>query len=428
MDVSNQVDIFSKVDVVLSLKDVSRGLKLAHDRVSADRVFQLSEAVESGKHADLWSTVDVHRIIDSNTIIEGLNKHPANNRIIFRFELARNLLVLAPLLVSWFYISLALNAYGKLTATGPDLTGGTFIYLWQHNFGGNLAGIFSLSVMAGIDALLLLAVLICTFLVFYLSNKREQAHEELRFKLNHALAGAEFSLASYKWQQPTNVTDDLKYIVEQFEGQTTQIMRRIEVVSSVQGQQANIFGNVSERLRVLTEAMHKDFAVLATLSGSLNRLPVELEKSFGPLQAAIGGAEQNTSILVKLADEVLRQLNETVIDQKKTMQEQKDTGLTIYQLLAKMEDIVQTNQATAAGQKQIAQQVQTSLAEIVKQQSEFSQFTSQLQDSQKEIEANAHSTAVNIVKVSNELERCLKELDKYTYSMADLVHRVVEKL
>lgn len=428
MDLSNNVDIFNKVDVASSLKDVSRNLKLAHDQVSASRFFQLSEAVEFGKHADLWSTVNIYRIIDSNIIIEGLNKHPANNRIIFRLELARNLLVFAPLLISWFYISLAMNAYGKLTASGPDLTGETFVYLWQHNFGGNLAGIFSLSIMAGIDSLLLLAVLVCTFLVFYLANRREQAHEKLRFELNHALAGAEFCLASHKWQQPTNVADDLKYITEQFERQTTQIMGRIEMVSSVQGQQANIFGNVSERLRILAEAIHKDFAVLATLSGTLNRLPVELEKTFSPLQATIGRSEQNTAILVKRADEALQQLNETVAGQKRTLQEQKDAGLTIYHLLAKIEGIMQDNRATAAGQKQIAQQVQASIAEIVKQQGEFSQFTSQLQKSHKEIEASAHSTTINIIKVSNELERCLKELDGYTYSMADLVHRVVERL
>ncbi len=428
MDVSNKVDIFNKVDVASSLKEVSRDLEFAHDQVSASRVFQLSEVVESGKRADLWSTVNIYRIIDSNTIIEGLNKHPANNRIIFRFELARNLLVFTPLLVSWFYISLAMNAYGKLTASGPDLTGETFIYLWQHNFGGNLAGIFSLSAMAGIDALLLLAVLVCTFLVFYLANKQEQEHERLRFKLNQALAGAEFCLASHKWQQPTNVADDLKHIVEQFERQTTQIMGRIEVMSSVQGQQTSIFGNVSERLRVLVEVMHKDFAVLATLSGVINRLPVELEKTFGPLQATIERSEQNTCRLIKQADEALQQLNEAAIGQKRTLQEQKDSGLTIYHLLAKIEGIVQDNRATAAGQKQIAQQVQASIEEIVKQQSEFSQFTSQLQRSQKEIEANSHSTAISIVKVYNEFERCLKELDGYTYSMADLVQRIAERL
>src|SRR6185312_491510 len=233
MDLFNKVDIFNKADVASSLKDLARDLELAHDRISADRVAQLSEVVASGKKADLWSTVDIYRIIDANTIIEGLNKHPANNRLTFRLEMARNLLIFAPLLLSWFYISLAMNAYGKLTASGPDLTGETFIYLWQHNFGGNLAGIFSLSVMAGLDALLLLVVLVCTFLVFHLTNERTQAYEKLRFKLNHALAGADFCLASHKWQQPTNVADDLKYIAEQFEKQTTLILGRIEVVSSI---------------------------------------------------------------------------------------------------------------------------------------------------------------------------------------------------
>jgi hypothetical protein len=428
MDVSNKVDIFSRADIAAALKDVSKDLKLAHDPVSAERVFQLSEAVESGKHADLWSTVNIYRVIDSHAIIEGLNKHPANKRVIFRVELARNLLVFTPLLVSWFYISLAMNAYGKLTASGPDLTGETFIYFWQHNFGGNLAGIFSLSMMAGIDAALLLAVLVCTFLVFYLENKREQELEKLRFKLNHALAGAEFCLASHKWQQPTSVADSLRRIVEQFERQATQVMGRVEVVSNLQGQQATIFGNASERLRIFAEAMHKDFTVLATLSGALNRLPVELEKTFGPLQATIGRTEQHTGILAMRADEALQQLNETVVSQKRTLQEQSEAGLTIYQLLAKIEGAVQDNRIMAAGQKQIAQQVQSSLAEIVKQQGEFSQFTGQLQKVQKDIETGAYSMAENIIKVSDELERCLKELNSYTYSMADLVHRVVEKL
>ncbi len=428
MDVSNKVDIFNKAEVASSLKDVSRNLKLAHDQVSADRVFQLSEAIESGTHADLWSTVDIYRIIDSNTIIEGLNRHPANNHIIFRLELARNLLVFAPLLVSWFYISLAMNAYGKLTASGPDLTGETFIYLWQHNFGGNLAGIFSLSVMAGLDALLLLAVLVCTFLVFYLAGGQEREHEKLRFKLNHALAGAEFCLASYRWLQPTNVVDDLKYITAQFERQTTQIMARVEMVSSVQGQQAAILGNASERLKVLLEAIHQDFAVLGTLSASLKRLPVELEKAFGPFQTATGKVEQNTDVLIRQADEALKQLTEAVTGQQRTLQEQKDAGLTIYHLLAAIENIIQDNRATAAGQKQIAQQIQAATAEMVKQQGEFSQFTNQLQKSQKEGEANTHSTVVSIVKVAGELERCLKELDRYTYNMADLVHRVMERI
>ena len=65
-------------------------------------------------------------------------------------EVVRNVLVFAPIAVTWFGLSLAAAAYAGLIGRQPDQVSKPFLLLWEGGFGGSL--FLNFSTLAAIDA------------------------------------------------------------------------------------------------------------------------------------------------------------------------------------------------------------------------------------------------------------------------------------
>src|SRR5207248_2891499 len=89
-------------------------------------------------------------------------------------EVARNVLVFAPIAVTWFGLSIATDAYAKLLTDKPDLVTRPFLLLWQEGFEG-LIPFLRFSTLAIIDASLIGLLIVLSLLMHYRSDVRDVA-------------------------------------------------------------------------------------------------------------------------------------------------------------------------------------------------------------------------------------------------------------
>lgn len=110
-------------------------------------------------------------------------------------EVARNVLVFAPIAVTWYGLSAATDAYAKLIADKPDLITRPFLLLWQQGFDG-LINFLRFSTLAIIDASLIGLLIVLSLLIHFRTDVRDVAmrtkvllkESELRGLLAHTLS------------------------------------------------------------------------------------------------------------------------------------------------------------------------------------------------------------------------------------------------
>ena len=110
-------------------------------------------------------------------------------------EVARNVLVFAPIAVTWYGLSIATDAYAKLLSDKPDLVTRPFLLLWQEGFEG-LVGFLRFSTLAIIDASLIGLLIVLSLLIHFRIDVRDVAmrtrvllkESEIRGLLAHTLS------------------------------------------------------------------------------------------------------------------------------------------------------------------------------------------------------------------------------------------------
>lgn len=109
--------------------------------------------------ASPWAQVDLGLIFSDDAVSDP--KAAELSAQIVRWESARNIAVLIPLLITWIGIALATRAYGELLAQDPAAAQAPFVQLWQEGFNGAASWPTpSFSLIGGLDALAILVVLI----------------------------------------------------------------------------------------------------------------------------------------------------------------------------------------------------------------------------------------------------------------------------
>jgi len=92
-------------------------------------------------------------------------------------EVVRNVLVFAPIAVTWFGLSIAATAYAQLLAARPDLISRPFLLLWQEGFEGRV--LLNFSTLAITDASLI-GVLIVLSLALHIRSELQDAQVRTR--------------------------------------------------------------------------------------------------------------------------------------------------------------------------------------------------------------------------------------------------------
>ncbi len=87
-------------------------------------------------------------------------------------EVARNVLVFAPIAVTWFGLATATDAYAKLLDLRPELSDRPFLLLWEHGFQG-VGNTIVFSVMATIDASLIGLLILLSLAIHFRADIRD---------------------------------------------------------------------------------------------------------------------------------------------------------------------------------------------------------------------------------------------------------------
>jgi hypothetical protein len=109
---------------------------------------RLADAVEEGRTTEASGYIGA---IDPRGLAELLAG--GHSRLWGLLEVVRNVLVFAPIAVTWFGLSLAAGAYADMLSARPDLVSQPFLLLWQQGFGGRIP--LNFSTLALIDASLI---------------------------------------------------------------------------------------------------------------------------------------------------------------------------------------------------------------------------------------------------------------------------------
>lgn len=128
---------------------------------------RLADAVREGRTTEAAAYTGA---VDPRGLAELLaSKH---SRLWAILEVIRNVLVFAPIAVTWFGLSIAATAYAELLTARPDLVSRPFLLLWQEGFDGRLA--LNFSTLAITDASLI-GVLIVLSLALHVRSEIQDA-------------------------------------------------------------------------------------------------------------------------------------------------------------------------------------------------------------------------------------------------------------
>jgi len=129
---------------------------------------RLADAVEDGRTTEASGYIGA---IDPHGLAELLAG--AHSRFWAILEVIRNVLVFAPIAVTWLGLSLAAGAYADFLAAQPQLVSQPFLLLWQQGFGGRL--LFNFGTLALIDASLIGVLIVLSLALHTRSEIRDVA-------------------------------------------------------------------------------------------------------------------------------------------------------------------------------------------------------------------------------------------------------------
>jgi hypothetical protein len=131
---------------------------------------RLADAVDDGRATEAEGYIGA---IDARGLAELLAG--AHSRFWAVLEVLRNVLVFAPIAVTWFGLSIAAGAYADMLAARPELVSQPFLLLWEQGFGGRL--LFNFGTLALIDASLIGILILLSFVLHMRSELTDVAFQ-----------------------------------------------------------------------------------------------------------------------------------------------------------------------------------------------------------------------------------------------------------
>lgn len=170
----------------------------ARDTAMAVVLERLADAVKLGRQEEARAYAAA---IDPRATAEAITVH--RSQIWNVLDVARNVLVFAPIAVTWYGLSTATDAYAKLLAARPELSDRPFLLLWEQGFQG-VGNTIVFSVLAAIDASLIGLLIVLSLLVHFRADIRDAGtraasllkESQIRATIAHATSVAASGLGS----------------------------------------------------------------------------------------------------------------------------------------------------------------------------------------------------------------------------------------
>jgi hypothetical protein len=360
-------------------------------------------------------------------------------------ELARNTLVLAPIIVTWYAISRAVPAYHDLLAVNPNQVQLPFLYFWQQGFGPGFPQILTLGNVALIDAIILISIFILTFVTYLLAqtgtSKSDQEAQSLRAELVHALAGASLCLHVVR-QQRITASDNLEVVARQIEAMAhqanSQFQKMVEQVMNqftamtkqttthfgeMADQVYTQFNGVAQQMSVQMEEGKKYLGTMTNFAEKLDRLSTEMHASAQVIETT------NMSLLTSVNDlvEPARDLSlhqKTLTDAAKesfdllqgTTTTLADLGRKQNQWSTELSDVLDNLHVAVEKGVQLA----TTVGNMNTQQGAFLQSLAKEREAQHDLATLMSDATVGVREALTSIDTAGKSLRSMAHDMKDL--------
>jgi hypothetical protein len=258
------------------------------DARAAERLRSLARAVATDEGRQRWAEVDLRRAFNTEHLgYASALQHEGGyaSSTIATADRIRNVLVLVPILLTWFALAEAAKAYEAFIAQNPDQVGQPFLLLWERGFGGFASPLTpSFSTVALIDAVLIAIII---GLTLYAHGRREareaqidQTAIRMQADLDNVLAEASVVLAVDRGSRPALLARGVERLAERFEHNSQELLNRLRVEH--------------DRLEQLAARREKEFADFGVFASGMragaeetHRLLVELRQVSAGLQTAL---------------------------------------------------------------------------------------------------------------------------------------------
>lgn len=409
-------------EIARQISDIASLLEEVDAR-SSRRLDDLSHAISSEQGRQRWSDVDLRRAFNTDRLAHAFAVKHEGGYAPKRIDIAdklRNVLVLVPILLTWWALGAAVSNYAEYERQNPQ-HGASFLVLWENGFGG-IAGFLepSLSHVAFVDAILIGIIILLTF---YAHGRREEQEDTIsdttslfQAEMDNALAEASVLLATDRSSRPVRLADAVERMADSFEESSGALLTqlqvehdRMEMLASRREKEFTDFGVFASGMRSGAEEMHRILASLRDVSHGLERSLQDLASDLAhsadqqrSLLTAVTNLERLTSSSIQNDQAATRQLAQTAARLEETA-EKTITGAE------------QTSQAgrhamdAVRSVAEIARDVSASQARIDEILTAQTSASGQLSETLKKSDSSAGQTARQLAEIGNGLVALQRE-------------------
>ncbi|CAN5492326.1 hypothetical protein BH23CHL4_BH23CHL4_03790 [soil metagenome] len=206
------------------------------DRKASERLADLADSLEGDEARLRWADVDLRRAFNTEKIALAYAIRREGGyvpRIVDRADKVRNVMVLMPILLTWFALFEASRNYQTFIESNPDEIRKPFLLLWEQGFGGT-ASWFSprFSSVALLDAGIILIIILLTF---YSHGRRDEKEEEIQktanafqTELDNVLAEATVALAPDRAGRPAMLARSVERLANRFDNASQELLVRLK--------------------------------------------------------------------------------------------------------------------------------------------------------------------------------------------------------
>ncbi len=387
---------------------------------SADRLRSLGAALDEGVYADTWANTNLFHVIDLDTITDQVQNQGPSDDLFRVFELVRNALVFAPIAVTWMGIWHALESYGVAVEQNPDLATQSFLFLWQQGFGGRS---LTLSTIALIDGILLIAVFVLTLVVLWHSNQKVVYADRVRDDLAAVLADATLDLTTHRIQQTSSLVSQFDRVAHELLTELRQERMRVHEIANQREKELSDMAAFTRDFMSGTQSMVTATQALSMVPQQLGTLLQDMTAAFQQVIDQQRDQQKDFVHIIQQAETQLHQVIETYRDMSTDMQAMgrnlQAMGTNMHMMGTELRNAIQASQHVARQNAQAVSDMQTTASHVASSQSQFlASFSHEQAVMEKGIQGILDSlqslqhTYASLEQSINNLSRTLQALTK----------------
>lgn len=335
---SSGYDLFASRHRPSTTAEVSRELEAMAasvgevDPKSAERLTDLASSLETDETRLRWADVDMRQAFNTEQIAHAYAVKREGGyvpAIVDRVDRLRNVMILLPILLTWFALFEASRNYASFIEANPEEVRKPFLLLWEENFGGTSPFWSpSFSVLALTDAAIIAFII---FLTFYSHGRRETREEAIdksavafQTELDNALAEATIALAPDRAGRPAMLARSVHRLADRFDNSSQELLTRLKAehdrlasIANRREREIADFGVFASGMRAGAEETHRVLLEMKQLSTGLQEALEDLasevgasgesqralQKSVASLERLVGAGMQSDAALTrKLAE------------------------------------------------------------------------------------------------------------------------------